>query len=104
MSWRSFLRPYPNGSDMGIPAQPLSTAGTAPVATVLVLNSLRPVFDRLMTCLEGLSPFEAQRMEREINRNGAAAVHQGSVEEARTIEACLRSAGLTTSVNLLVTG
>jgi hypothetical protein len=74
----------------------------APVATVFVLNTLQPLVAALRAGLQGLSPAAARRLERRVHVNGSSPIYRGSPERAREIEASLRAAGLTTSVNLLV--
>jgi hypothetical protein len=91
---------------------------TRPVASVLVLNTLRPVSEPLLASIEGwrclltseqwegyrnVATTAAQRLEGEVQRNGSAVVFRGAPDVARSINAGLRAAGLTTSLNLLHT-
>jgi hypothetical protein len=88
-----------------------------PIATVLVLNDNEPVIEPLMASIEGwrtvLTPEQweayrdlaiaaAHRVDREVRLNGSAAVYRGAPDVAQGIDAALRAAGLTTSVNQLV--
>jgi uncharacterized protein YjeT (DUF2065 family) len=88
-----------------------------PVATVLVLNDNEPVIEPLLASIEGwrsvltpeqweayrdLATAAAHRVDREVRLTGSAAVYRGAPDVAHGIDAALRAAGLTTSVNQLV--
>jgi hypothetical protein len=86
-----------------------------PLATVLVLNANRSVIEPLLSTIEGwrsllaedqwaayeqMASSAALRVDRQVRLNGSAAVYRGAPDVAEAIDAALRAAGLTTSVNL----
>ena len=73
-----------------------------PLATVWVLNTLEPVIGPLRQAIAGLPAASAVWLEERLHRNGAAIVFRGHAEAARRYETNLKAAGLTTSVNLLM--
>lgn len=88
-----------------------------PLTTLLVINDLRPVAARLLASIEGWRSVlteeqwsgyrerasrAAVRLERQVACNGSAVVYRGSPEVAGSLEAGLREAGLTTSLNTIV--
>jgi hypothetical protein len=68
-----------------------------------VLNTLDPVIEPLRRAIVGLPAASAAWLEERLQRNGGAIVFRGHPEAARRYETNLRAAGLTTSVNLLMT-
>jgi len=73
---------------------------TAPLATVLVLDALRPVREALQQVFSELEDGETLRLERQVRWCGSAPVYVGSEDEARDQARCLAELGLITSVNL----
>jgi hypothetical protein len=81
----------------------LTRDGTAPtplVATVWVLDALQPIATQLQSCLEHLTPEEAETLDARVRRTGGAAVHVGEPDGARVLRDRLQQAGLITSLNL----
>ncbi|MEB3322114.1 MAG: hypothetical protein VKI81_04755 [Synechococcaceae cyanobacterium] len=91
----------------------------AAIGSVLVLNALQPVIGPLLASIEGwrgvlpsdqwqryrsVAEASARRVEREVALCGSCLVYRGPLEAARSIEACLRTAGLTTSLNVEMAG
>jgi hypothetical protein len=76
-------------------------ASLAPLATVSILNDLRPVLQQLQEAIEDLSAREAEGLDSLLQRTGSAIVFRGHPSSARHLDRRLRRAGLTTSVNLL---
>lgn len=87
-----------------LPSLVQERAALAPLATVSVLNALRPVVSHLQEAIEDLSAHEAAGMESLVQRTGSAIVFQGHPSTAHHLERRLRRAGLTTSLNLLHQG
>lgn len=77
-------------------------ANAPAIATVQVLNDLRPLAERLRSVLDGLAPQRAEELHREVERCGRAVVYRGDPEQARLLEAQLRAAGLCTCLNQAV--
>lgn len=72
----------------------------ASIATVLVLDSLRPIRDALRQVLIESDDGEVEVIERLVRWSGSAPVYVGRPSEARQIASRLTALGLTTSVNL----
>jgi hypothetical protein len=86
-----------------LPALVQERSTRTPLATVWVLNTLDPVIEPLRRAIVGLPAASAAWLEERLQRNGGAIVFRGHPEAARRYETNLRAAGLTTSVNLLMT-
>jgi len=69
-------------------------------ATVLVLDTLRPVREALRQVFDELADGEAEFLERLVRWSGSAPVYVGTPSEARRLASRLEANGLTTSVNL----
>lgn len=69
-------------------------------ATVLVLDTLRPVREALGQVFDQRADGEAEFLERLVRWSGSAPVFVGSPSEARHLASRLEANGLTTSVNL----
>ncbi|MEB3316521.1 MAG: hypothetical protein VKO39_00030 [Cyanobacteriota bacterium] len=78
---------------------PCSSPLTTSLATVLVLDALRPVREALRQVFADLDDGEALRLEQQVRWCGSAPVYVGSPQEARHHAARLAGLGLTTSVN-----
>lgn len=75
-------------------------ASLEPLATISILNDLRPVLQKLQEAIETLSASEAKGMESLLQRTGSAIVFQGHPSAAHHLYRRLQQAGLTTSLNL----
>jgi len=84
-----------------LPALVQERQSLEPLATVSILHTLQPVANRLRSSLEHLSAAEAHALDGLLERTGAAVVFRGHPVAARALEALLRRAGLTTSVNVM---
>lgn len=84
-----------------LPALAQERASLEPLATVSVLLALRPVVSQLQEAMEDLATAEAEGLESLLQRTGSAVVFRGHPSAAEHLDGRLRSAGLTTSVNLL---
>jgi hypothetical protein len=84
-----------------LPALAPERQALPPLATVSILNALEPVAAPLRGCLPELSSAEAQSLDGLLERLGSAVVFRGHPVAARAVEARLRRAGLTTSLNWL---
>ena len=95
----------------------MNTPEDHPVAigSVLVLNTLQPVIEPLLRSIEcwrsvltaeqwqtycKIEEETAPRVDRELAMSGRCLVFQGPLDAARSIEMCLRSEGLSTSLNV----
>lgn len=97
---------HPRVLPPGWALHPASAAAMAPsiaIATVLVLPDREPLAPRLEAALSRLAPPLLEGLEQQLAALGRALVFRGTPVEAGRIAARLRSAGLTTSVNLLHT-
>jgi hypothetical protein len=72
-----------------------------PIATVSVLLALRPVVSQLLQAMEDLASHEAEGLDSLLQRTGSAVVFRGHPSAAQHLEDRLRTAGLTTSTNLM---
>jgi hypothetical protein len=69
-------------------------------ATVLVLDTLRPVREALRQVFDERADGETEFLERLVRWCGSAPVYVGTLSEARRLASRLEANGLTTSVNL----
>jgi hypothetical protein len=87
-------------------ASPLPSASivplTLPIATVLVLADLRPMAERIRSVLADLSAAAAQALDQDVERTGRAVLFRGEPAEGLQLARALQCAGLTTSVNTLI--
>jgi hypothetical protein len=85
-----------------LPALVQERLARTPLATVWVLNTLEPVIEPLRRAIAGLPAASAAWLDERLQLNGGAIVFRGHPEAARRYETNLKAAGLTTSVNLLM--
>jgi hypothetical protein len=78
------------------------SSSASPLATVLVLDALRPMREALQQVLADLDDSEALRLEQQVRWCGSAPVYVGTAKEAWHHADRLGRLGLTTSVNLRV--
>jgi len=85
-----------------LPALVQERSARAPLATVLVLNSLGSVIEPLRRAIASLPAASAAWLDERLQRDGSAILFRGHPDAARRYEANLKAAGLTTSLNLLM--